>query len=318
MTIGTKKVLKRLLFWVILIAAPVTFLSLALFYLNAYLTSDRVTFVFMPVLEYLSDRTVTIGHSDIHIGYNTRLELKDVSFYDADDTVGPGMSVLDAKIDRIFLQLGTFSLFTDALALDSMIIEGMSGSVGSGWRGGIKELRWRTGRTEGTEGGNTLTLQLDRNDIRVRHFIVRDAEFRYENEHIGLSLDIIGYEQELSVDMVSLMNILLVSGTVGGTISDPGTGDTCLVSLSGRMQINFDDGTVFIRNGVLATMNTSHKFTAIAQKEDDVLRMRILFEEEEEYVSQSLLNLPPPLREWVFGRTEGSRIRTELIYGGSG
>jgi hypothetical protein len=318
MTIGTKKVLKRLLFWVILVAAPITFLSLALFYLNAYLTSDRVTFVLTPVLESLSNRSVTIGHSDIHIGYNTRLELSNVSFYDGDDTDESGMSVLDAKIDRIFLQLGTFSLFTDALALDSLIIEGLSGAIGSGWKGGTKELQWRTDRTGGTEGGNTITLQLDRNDIRARHFIVRDSDFRYENKDLGFYLDISGYEQELSFDMVSLMNILLINGTVSGTIRDPGTGDTCVVSLSVRMQINFDDGTVFFRNGVLATMNIKHQFTAIAQKEEDVLRMRILFEEDEEYVSQSLLNLPLPLREWVFGRAEGSRIRTELIYGGSG
>jgi hypothetical protein len=317
MTSRTKIVLKRLIFWVILLAAPITFLSLAFIYTNAYMTSDRVSFVFTPFIEVLSDRTVIIERSEIHIGYNTKLEFNDLFFYDTDGAEESAMTIADAHIRRIYLQVGTFSLFTNAIAIDSLVIEDLTGTVRSGWQGWQKTLQWKTGRDTETDKGNTVSIEIEKNDVRVKHFIVRDAHFSYENDTLGWSINIQDYDQDISIDLITLVNMLLINGTIRGTILDPQTGNACTISLTGSLQVNFDDGTILLRNGYLGINENIHPFTAIVQKDNNLHRLRVLFEQEEEYASGSLQDLPHPLREWVYGRNDRSSIRTELIYDGS-
>ncbi len=309
-----KQILKKFLFWGILLAAPITFVSLVLFYFNASLTSDRVIFIFKPVFETLSGRIVLIEQAEIHIGFKTRAEFSNVRFLNA-GSAEAGMSPQpEATIARLFIQAGTFSLFAGSPEVDSLVVEGFSGKIGSDWLSGTTSLEWRTGDRSSDDDGSMMTLQIDKSDLRIKCFSVRESEFIYDNDSLGFSLHIDEYSQDLRIDAVALMNLLLVHGSVSGTVRSRTDDTRCRFSLYGRIQKNFDDGAVYLRGGVLTLDGESYPFTAVMQTEQTIDRLRIFFEAEREHVTEAIGLLPPEIRSWLFGENEKAQIRTELIY----
>jgi len=117
--------------------------------------------------------------------------------------------------------------------------------------------------------------------------------------------------------MGRVMNMLLIYGNIGGVLKDPASGDTFTdVSVAGRLQINFDDGTFSLRRGKIIIGEKEFSFAAYLNKEEDILRLSILFEGTRASVEDSLKKLPPSIIQWLKGELPDSRYQVTVIYSG--
>lgn len=117
--------------------------------------------------------------------------------------------------------------------------------------------------------------------------------------------------------MGRVMNMLLIYGNIGGVLKDSASGDTFTdVSVAGRLQINFDDGTFSLRRGKIIIGEKEFSFAAYLNKEEDILRLSILFEGTRASVEDSLKKLPPSIIQWLKGELPDSRYQVTVIYSG--
>ncbi len=311
---STKRLILRFVFWGVILAAPVVFFSMGKVYLNAYITGERVNSVMIPVLETVSERSVRIGSANAHIGFTSRFEFQDIEFFEKSEEVDTDHTLPDARISRGFIQFKPLTLFTDVFRIDSLFIDGYGGTITYN----PDKSYFRFVFTD--RDGMRREVNLDRfglENIHIRSFKVKNSGFHYKNRRQNLEYILEDYYQEIQIEGVRVMNILLVYGSIGGVLKDPAAGNVfARVLISGRLQINFDDGTFILRSGNITIDEHNFSFTAFLNKNDDIPRLSILFDRPREPVEEVLEMLPSSLIQWLRGELPDSRYQVKIIYSG--
>jgi hypothetical protein len=310
---STKRLILRFVFWGIIIAAPVIFFSMGLFYLNAYLTPERVQFVVVPVFESITSRKVQIDETKAQAGFTSWLEFRDIQFHHLSDDTIAGYSPPPAHLQRLFIQFKPLSVFTRAFQVDSIIVDGFRGSVTYDPERSYSHYLW-----EGSDENRRLEVNLERGDLesmQIRSFVVKNSDFHYIYKDRNLEYYIDDFYQEVRIEGVRVMNMMLIYGRTGGLLRASETGEVYTsISLSGRLQINLDDRSFVLRGGRLTIGDKNFAFTAFSNNEDDLNRISILFEDQRQVLSTSLEKLPSSLRQWLEGELPDSRYRVTILY----
>jgi hypothetical protein len=311
---GTSKIWRRLLFWAVLIAAPVAFFVMLSFYLNSYLTSDRVIAGLQPALELLSGRRVSIGNADLSIGYRSVLTVEDVRFYRESSA---GEDTLDAVLRFGTMQFRPHTMFVGPSRIDSVIIDGFEGRIEADVNRSLSDLVW-----ESPDGSQTIRVQLSRSDLlglNIKSLKLRNASFTVDHGERGPSIHFESYEHDLTIDGVRVMNFLLITGTVNGAIKDPVSDRLCRVSLTGRLQYNFDDGSVYLRNAALSFNDAVFPLSAFVFQDGTDRLLRIVFQTSEPAVADAYCVLPEPIRDWLEGvYADKDPFHVELVFNNGG
>jgi hypothetical protein len=311
---GTSKLWRRLLFWAALIAAPVAFFVMLSFYLNSYLTSDRVIAGLQPPLELLSGRRVSIGSADLSIGYTAVLRLEDVRFYRESPT---GEDTLDAVLKSGTIRFRPHTMFVGPSQIDSVVIDGFEGRIEVDGNRSLSDLVW-----ESPDGSQTVRVQLSRSDLlglNIQSWKIQNASFTVDHGERGPSIHFESYDHDLTIDGVRVMNFLLFTGTVTGTMKDTVSDRLCRVSLTGRLQYNFDDGSVYLRNAALSFNDAVFPLSAFVFMDGSDRLLRIVFQTSEPAVADAYCVLPEPIRDWLEGiYTEKDPFHVELVFNNGG
>jgi hypothetical protein len=309
----TKRVIGRIVFWGIVIAAPIVFFYMVHIYLNAYLTEERVLWVMIPVFELISDRTARIESTDAYFGFNSTFEFRNIRFYpktapDATENTHP-----DASIERLLVRFKTLTLLGGRFEVDSLLIEGFRGTLKYDPDRSYSHYVW-IDPDESRRMEINITSS-DINNIHIKSFHINNANVRYVNDGLGIEYHIDDFYQELEIEGFRVMNIFLINGTVGGIFMNPGTDEPYTdIMLSGRLQINIDDGTFIVREGRMTIGEDEFSYSAFVTGEGDDAHIAVIFQEPRDPVREALMKLPPSMIQWLEGDLEGSGYRVQVNY----
>lgn len=310
---STKRVVLRFIFWAAVIAAPVVFFSMGLVYLNAYITEDRVNFVVIPVFETLSSRTVQIESTGAHIGLTSWFEFRNIRFYPQSTQRNAAYTPADTYIDRIYLQFKPFTLFARTFKIDSVLIDGFSGILNYDPERQYMHYEWHD-----NDETRTLRVDFDLSDlenIHIKSLIIRNADVRYFHRGLNLEYYIEGFFNDMEVEGFRVMNMMLVNGRAGGVLRDPETGERYTdVALTGRLQLNLDDGTFILRGGRMTIDGDDFSFIAHLQKDGDIPHLSIYIDEPRETIEEIFRKLPSSIEQWLQGELPGSRYRVTINF----
>ena len=305
----------RILFWGVIIAAPVMFVIMGFIYLNAWLTGDRVNFAAIPVFEVLSNRSVQIESTESHIGFNTSFDFRSIDFFKKNDTLDPSYTPVDTHIGRVFIQFKTLTLFARTFQVDSILIDTFSGILKYNPDRPFSRFEWVD-----EDESRRMEINLDRNDlgnIHIKSFRVKNSDIHYVNEALDEAYSIEDFYQDIEVEGIRVMNMLLVNGNLGGTFKNPETRSRYTdFHISGRLQINFDDRTFLLRNGRLVIDGEEFSYTAFLNNDTEVSRVTIIFNEPQEIIEEAFQKLPPSLEQWLYGKLPESRYQVHINYSG--
>lgn len=310
-----KKLLLRFVFWGVLLAAPVVFVMMIFVYLNAYVTADRVNFVVIPVFEAISGRSVQIETTEAHVGYTSSLEFSGVHFSPHTEQVNTEGISADTHIDKLYFQFKPLTMFTRTFQIDSLIIDGFRGILKHDPDRSFSRLEWTA-----DDESRRIELSIDHTDldnIHIKSLCVYNASIHYV--HTGFDVDYIvdDFYKEIELESLRVMNIMLVKGHAGGILKDPKTGKPFTdISLSGRLQINFDDGTFVIRGGTLGIGDKKFTFNAFSSRTEDIHGLSLIFDERREIIETAIEKFPHKLGQWFLGNLSGSKYRVQIIYAG--
>lgn len=310
----TKKLIIRFVFWGVILAAPVVFLSMGVFYLNAYVTGERVNSIMIPVLESISERSVHIGSTNAHIGFISRFEFRDVDFFRKTGELNAAGSLPDVHIDRAYIQFKPLTLLANVFRIDSLLIDGFRGTIA--YYPDKSYSRFVYTGSDGTRHEVKLD-QSDLENIHIKSLIVKNTSFHYKNHGLNLEYILDDFYQEVQIEGMRVMSMLLVYGSAGGVLRDPASGEMFTgVSVSGRLQINFDDRTFILRGGTMVIDEQVFSFTAFLSNDEDISRLSLMFDDPPELIEESFEKLPPSIVQWLSGEMTGSRYQVNIVYAG--
>ncbi len=312
---GIKKYIKRILFWGVILAAPVVFIMMGLVYLNAYLTGDRVNTAAIPVLETISGRAVQIGSTGAHIGLTASFDFRSIDFFQKSAFLDPSYSHVDSHIGRLFIQFKPLTLFAQSFQVDSILIDKFQGVVKYDPGRSYTQFKWID-----EDESHRMEINLNESDlenIHIKSFRVKNSNIHYINEELQEEYIIDDFYKDVEVEGIRVMNMLLINGSIEGTFRNPETNSLySRFSVAGRLQINLKDRTFVLRGGRLAIDDDVFSYTAIVNIDDEGARLTVLFEEPRQYVERAFRNLPPSLERWLQGQLPGSRYRVHINYSG--
>lgn len=309
---NVKRYLLKILFWGLIVAAPIVFCMMMIFYLKTYLTDDRVHSAVVPVLQAVSGRDLLIGDTEFQLGLRSVLTLREVRFL-ADDPTYPDTQFTAAKFDRFTLQFKPLTLFTRVFQIDSLIVEGLQGTLTIDSSRFLPPFVWTNG-----VNGRPVEVRIDSRDfenmeITVLRISGGDLLVFDEASQKGLQID--SFDFNLKLEGIRVMRLLLLKGETSVEFPQSASRvNGVLLRLSGRFQFNMDDQSIIIRNGILGINGTESSFTGMVQRENGVPHCKIFIDQPRESLESDILKLPQYVRDWLNGSLPHSRFSIQFVY----